>query len=101
MRLSTRSGAWLSADLLPYCRFNRILGLYCAEMDVSAQQCLAINKRIFHPFRKELARFQTTRELEQSNLYRQLKPDIEDVLERVLQEQFADASKAVSLERPI
>jgi len=43
----------------------------------------------FRPFLTELARFQNTRELESSGLYRKLKPEIDQVLSHVWQEDFA------------
>src|ERR1700674_308793 len=70
-------------------------------MDVSVQQCPAVNERSFHPFLKELARFQTTRELERSDLYLKLKADIEDILEQVWHEQLVEAPEGVLVEEPI
>src|SRR5262245_49354789 len=43
----------------------------------------------FRPFLPELARFESTRELESSKLYRKLKPDIDRVLTHVWHEQLA------------
>jgi endonuclease/exonuclease/phosphatase family metal-dependent hydrolase len=59
------------------------------------------DERSFYPFLKELARFETTRELEQSSLYRKLHSDIETVLEQVWQGQLADPPKAVPPADPI
>lgn len=46
----------------------------------------------FYTFLKELAHFESTPELEGSELYRKLKPDIDAVLEQVWQDQFADSA---------
>ena len=70
-------------------------------MRVPAQQRLAIHERSFHPFIRELARFETTRELEGSDLYRKLKTDIESLLEEVWQEHLVDALKPPSTEKTI
>jgi endonuclease/exonuclease/phosphatase family metal-dependent hydrolase len=45
----------------------------------------------FRPFLPELARFQTTQELEQSQLYQKLKPKIERVLTNVWHEELANS----------
>src|SRR5438094_4594546 len=41
------------------------------------------------PLLKDLARFESTKELERSTLYRQLKPDIESALSRLWHEELA------------
>ena len=46
----------------------------------------------FYTFLKELAHFESTPELEGSELYRKLKPDIDAVLQQVWQDQFADSA---------
>lgn len=46
----------------------------------------------FYTFLKELAHFESTPELEGSELYRKLRPDIDAVLEQVWQDQFADSA---------
>ena len=48
----------------------------------------------FRPFLLELARFETTRELEQSSIYGKLRPDIDRVLNNVWHEEFADGATA-------
>jgi endonuclease/exonuclease/phosphatase family metal-dependent hydrolase len=53
----------------------------------SAPQMIAISEPVFRPFLKQLARFQTTHELERSELYQRLKPEIEGVLGSVWHEQ--------------
>jgi endonuclease/exonuclease/phosphatase family metal-dependent hydrolase len=70
-------------------------------MQVSVQQPVRINKRSFHPFLKDLARFDTTRELEASNLYRRLKNDIDDALEHVWHEQLVNFQEPVPADKPI
>src|SRR5437773_740834 len=70
-------------------------------MRVHTRQRLAIHERSFHPFIRELARFESTRELEGSDLYRKLKTDIESLLEEVWQEQLVDVLKPPLTEKTI
>ena len=46
----------------------------------------------FRPFLEDFARFQNTRELEGSDLYQKVKPEIDRLLEKVWQEDFAPPS---------
>src|SRR5579862_3524720 len=78
-----------------------LTGLYFARMHASAQPAPAINERSFYPFLRELAGFETTRELERSGLYRQLKTDIHEVLQQVWQEQLVDPLKTEAKESSI
>src|SRR5437867_9882070 len=55
----------------------------------------------FYPFLKDLARFETTTALEQSNIYKKLETEIEDVLNQVWQEQATDPPKSNRIESPI
>lgn len=50
----------------------------------------------FRPFLNELARFESTKELEASNLYRKLRLDFDRVLDHVWQEDLATAAAARS-----
>ena len=52
-------------------------------------------------FLKELAHFETTRALERSNIYKKLKPDIDDVLEHVWQEQLTGGPVVVASNKPV
>jgi endonuclease/exonuclease/phosphatase family metal-dependent hydrolase len=62
----------------------------------SVPQRLIIGERSFYPFLKELARFETTRQLQQSDLYGKLQPEIESLLEHVWQGQPAKPRESVS-----
>jgi endonuclease/exonuclease/phosphatase family metal-dependent hydrolase len=70
-------------------------------MHVSVQQPVAIDERSFHPFIKELARFESTRELERSDLYRKLKTDIRNLLEEVWQGEPVNPAKPLLPEKII
>src|SRR5215468_2507513 len=62
---------------------------------------VAINERSFYPFLGKFARFETTEELERSDLYRKLKADIDEVLEHVWHEQLREPSRIEEVEKPI
>jgi endonuclease/exonuclease/phosphatase family metal-dependent hydrolase len=50
----------------------------------------------FRPFLQQLARFETTRELEESHVYRKLKPDFDRILESIWQEEIEAAQSSQS-----
>jgi endonuclease/exonuclease/phosphatase family metal-dependent hydrolase len=71
-------------------------------VQLSAQQRAPILHKSFYPLLREFARFETTRDLERSALYRQIKPEIQAVLDEVWQEELTlPASKAVRPRSPI
>lgn len=75
----------------------RVLSTLITDEKVSAQTALDHNLR---PYFSELEKFDSTKALEASPLYAQLRPEAERILQAVVQENFAPAPPVNSFDKP-